>query len=165
MLNSFLNRVGLDQHLESLQTRIAERTASWRLGFDGFLKQRIERSKLIETEQAKPLLNGGRWLFGSSDVYRLCHLLGDQFDAGIMDMLLVHHQTFTLTHNFMLKPPDDCFILQIAPNQPLRSSPLLSKPEDLEFDYQLGLEAGRRYVEQFSTLVSKPAVIHKSAYS
>ncbi|GLT15802.1 patatin-like phospholipase family protein [Vibrio algivorus] len=165
VLNSFLNRVGLDQHLESLQTRIAERTASWRLDFDSFLKQRIERSKLIETEQAKPLLNGGRWLFGSSDVYRLCHLLGDQFDAGIMDMMLVHHQTFTLTHNFMLKPPDDCFILQIAPDQPLRSSPLLSKPEDLEFDYQLGLQAGRRYIEQFSTLVSKPAVIHKSAYS
>ncbi|MFH0264929.1 patatin-like phospholipase family protein [Vibrio rumoiensis] len=164
LLNSFLNRVGLDQHIGSIQARLAEKTANWRLDFDNFLKQRIERSQQIETEQAKPLLNGGRWLFGSSDVYRLCHLLGDQFDAGIMDMLLVHHQTFTLTHNFMLKPPDDCFILQIAPEQPLRSSPLLSKPEDLEFDYQQGLEAGRRYIQQFMSLTPPKASIHQNAY-
>ncbi|WP_086982980.1 patatin-like phospholipase family protein [Vibrio aphrogenes] len=163
-LNAFLNRVGLEQPLGAIQSRIAERTASWRLDFDNFLKQRIARSKLIDTEQKKPVLNGGRWLFGSGDVYRLCHLLGDQFDAGVMDMLLVHHQTFTLTHNFMIKPPDDCFILQIAPEEPLRSSPLLSKPEDLEFDYQLGLQAGKRFIEQYTALTCRPPVVHDNAY-
>lgn len=164
-LNAFLNRVGLEHHLESIQTRLAARAAGWRLDFDNFLKQRIERSKLVEKDLVKPTLNGGRWLFGSSDVYRLCHLLGDQFDAGVMDMLLVHHQTFTLTHNFMMNPPDDCFILQIAPELPLKSSPLMSKAEDLEFDYQQGLQAGQRFIEQYSALVSKPDVIHQSAYS
>ncbi|WP_105902362.1 patatin-like phospholipase family protein [Vibrio gangliei] len=163
-LNAFLNKVGIEHHIESIQTRIAARAATWRLDFDNFLKQRIERSKQVEKELVKPTLNGGRWLFGSSDVYRLCHLLGDQFDAGIMDMLLVHHQTFTLTHNFMMNPPDDCYILQIAPEAPLRSSPLLSKAEDLEFDYLQGIQAGKRYMEQYLALNRKPNAIHDDAY-
>ncbi|MFV0575158.1 MAG: patatin family protein [Vibrio sp.] len=163
-INTFLSNVGLDQRIESFQTRLAETAAGWRMNIDGFLKQRIAQSKLIEKPITKPLLNGGRWLFGSGDVYRLCHLLGDQFDAGLMDMIMVHHQTFALTHNFMLKPPDDCFVLQIAPKEPLRSSPLLSKAEDLEFDYQLGLEAGRNYMQQFCALTSKPDVLNFDAY-
>lgn len=163
--SSFLSRVGLDQHFEALQNNIANRTAGWKMDLNSFLQNRIAKSQLIETDKLKPLLNGGRWLFGSGDVYRLCHLLGDQFDAGIMDMLMVHYQTFTLTHNFMLKPPDDCFILQIAPEEPLRSSPLLSKAEDLEFDYQMGIQAGRNFITQFSSLSSKPDIIHQSAYT
>ncbi|OEF26921.1 patatin-like phospholipase family protein [Vibrio rumoiensis] len=162
---SFLSKVGLDQHFEAIQNSIANRTAGWRVDLNGFLQERIAKSQSIETDKLKPLLNGGRWLFGSGDVYRLCHLLGDQFDAGIMDMLMIHHQTFTLTHNFMLKPPDDCFILQIAPEEPLRSSPLLSKAEDLEFDYQMGIQAGRNFIAQFSSLSSNPDVIHQGAYT
>ncbi|MBD1575460.1 MULTISPECIES: patatin-like phospholipase family protein [Vibrio] len=161
---SFLNRVGLNNHFEAIQTRIVNRTAGWRKDFSGFLQQRIAKSLEIVTDKPKPLLNGGRWLFGGSDVYRLCHLMGDQFDSGLMDMLMVHHQTYSMTHNFMLNPPDDCYVLQIAPEQPLRSSSLLSKLDDLEFDYQLGIEAGKKYVELLLSLESKPDLIHSSAY-
>lgn len=163
--NSFLNKVGLDQHFEAIQNTIANKAVGWREELSNYVQNQFTKSLSSKKDVVKPLLNGGRWLFGSGDVYRLCHLLGDQFDAGLMDLMLVHHQTFTLTHNFMLNPPDDCFVVQIAPEEPLRSSPLLSKPEDLEFDYQLGLQAGRNYIAQFSSLSSHPNHINDAAYT
>ncbi|MGO2508224.1 MAG: patatin-like phospholipase family protein [Vibrio hibernica] len=161
---TFLNRVGLNHHFEALQDRIVKRTAGWRQDLSSFVQQRIEKSLQVITDKHKPLLNGGRWLFGGSDVYRLCHLMGDQFDAGLMDMLLVHHQTYSMTHNFMINPPDDCYVLQIAPEQPLKASSLLSKLDDLEHDYQMGIQAGIKYVELLSSLKNKPEMIHPSAY-
>ncbi len=64
-------------------------------------------------------------------------------------MLMVHYQTYSLTQDFLNRPPDDCFVLQIKPSQPLRSSSLLSNLDDLRFDYQLGIEAGNRFIDAY----------------
>ena len=38
------------------------------------------------------------------------------------------------------------FIVQIAPSGPLKSTSLLSNKEDLLHDYELGVEAGNRFI-------------------
>ncbi len=129
----------LREPIDSLQGQMRQKLDQWKSDWNGFFQQQISRSK--EQKHANKhleLINGGRWLFGADDIYRLSHLLGDKFDSGITDMLMVHYQTYSLTQDFLNRPPDDCFVLQIKPSQPLRSSSLLSDLDDLRFDYQLG---------------------------
>lgn len=110
----------------------------------------MSESKNKKKEQIHlQLLNGGRWLFGADDIYRLSHLIGDKFDSGLADMLMVHYQTYSLTQDFLHKPPDDVFVLQIAPSEPLKSSSLLSNKDDLLYDYALGVKAGYEFIKQF----------------
>lgn len=42
-------------------------------------------------------------------------------------------------------------MVQIAPSQPLKSSSLMSDKEDLLYDYDLGLEAGYRFIETYTS--------------
>lgn len=81
----------------------------------------------------------------ADDIYRLSHLLGSKFDAGLADLLMVHYQTYTLTSEFLGAHHDDTFIAQIMPSEPLHSNSLLSSPEALQYDYELGLKAGYRF--------------------
>ena len=81
----------------------------------------------------------------------LIDLIGDKFDSGLADMLMVHYQTYSLTQDFLNSPPDDAFVVQIAPSKPLKSRSLMSDKEDLLHDYELGLEAGYRFVETYTT--------------
>lgn len=134
----------VQQHWEQTLNR-------WKGEWSEFWQEQIDKSKQKKMSfKHLDLLNGGRWLFGGDDVYRLSHLLGDKFDSGLADYLMVHYQTYALTQQFLLNPPDDCFIVQICPAQPLKSSALLSKKEELLHDYQLGLDAGYHFIEQFS---------------
>ena len=115
-----------------------------------FSEQLVRVTQESEVKDQRDALSGGRWLFGADDVYRLSHLLGDKFDSGLADMLAVHYQTYSLTQSFLQSPPDDCFIIQIKPSRLLRSSSLLSHKDELLSDYELGLEAGQRFVDSFS---------------
>ncbi|WP_243694157.1 patatin-like phospholipase family protein [Vibrio viridaestus] len=108
---------------------------------------RYKNDKADRKEQAKDLLNGGRWLFGTDYIYRIAYLLGTQFDSTLKDMLLRHYQSYAETMKFLAQPPDDCFIVEIAPAQPLRSNSLMTKKEVLLEDYQIGLDAGYHFVE------------------
>ncbi len=127
-----------------LQQQWQSRVEQWKLDWLSFFQSKFEGSQLKDQLQN---LNGGRWLFGSGDLYRLNQLVGDKFDSSIADMLMVHYQTYSLTQQFLDSPPDDTFIIQIAPSQELKSSSLMSKPEELLHDYQLGVEAGNRFID------------------
>lgn len=129
----------------------AHQIEKWKSSWTDFLDEKIGQANADRQDQQAhlPLLNGGRWLFGAQDIYRLSHVFGDNFDSGLADMLLIHYQTYSLTQNFLNTPPDDCFIVQIKPEQALRSSALMSTKEDLIHDYQLGLDAGYRFIQDF----------------
>lgn len=133
--------------LNLVQDHWQQKLTQWKGEWNDFFNDRIQRSK--QQKQMLASLNGGRWLFGADDIYRLSHLLGDGFDSSLMDMLMVHYQTYSLTRDFLHTPPDDCFIVQIKPSQPLLSSSLMSNREELLHDYQLGLDAGFRCVATF----------------
>ncbi|ANU36867.1 DUF6363 domain-containing protein [Vibrio scophthalmi] len=136
--------------LNVAQEHWQQKLTQWKLDWNQFLNERISRSQLQKLKDHHLVsLNGGRWLFGADDIYRLSHLLGDNFDSGLADMLMVHYQTYSLTQDFLNQPPDDCFIVQIKPAQPLLSSSLMSSEEELRHDYQLGLDAGFRCVAAF----------------
>ncbi|WP_162046010.1 patatin-like phospholipase family protein [Vibrio taketomensis] len=133
-----------------VQEHWQQKLNQWKADWNDFFNDRIQRSR-EQKKQAQLLasLNGGRWLFGADDIYRVSHMLGENFDSSLMDMLMVHYQTYSLTREFLHTPPDDCFIVQVKPAQPLLSSSLMSSREDLLHDYQLGLDAGFRCVETF----------------
>lgn len=140
-----------------IQGHWQDKLSRWKQDWTSFFNEQVERSRLEKSEHTHlELLNGGRWLFGADDIYRLSHLLGDKFDSGLADMLMVHYQTYSLTQDFLHSPPDDCFIVQIKPDQPLKSTSLMSEREDLLHDYQVGLDAGFRFVESFSRCIAKP---------
>ncbi|HHF2851060.1 TPA: patatin family protein [Vibrio diabolicus] len=139
------------ESINSVQQSWQQKVNRWKLDWASFFQQKINaahQSKLA----GKMLLNGGRWLFGADNLYRLSHLIGENFDSGLADMLMIHYQTFELTQAFISAPPDDTFILQIAPKEGLRSSSLLSDQESLEHDYQLGLQAGFNLVQLYDQL-------------
>ncbi|MFA0412587.1 patatin-like phospholipase family protein [Vibrio renipiscarius] len=136
--------------LNVAQEHWQQKLSQWKLDWNEFLNERISRSQLQKLKDHHLVsLNGGRWLFGADDIYRLSHLLGDNFDSGLADMLMVHYQTYSLTQEFLTNPPDDCFIVEIKPDQPLLSSSLMSDEEELRHDYQRGLDAGFRCVAAF----------------
>jgi len=145
--------------LNSIQTQWQSRLENWKQDWKSFLQQQIARSKILKSENLHlQTLNGGRWLFGADDIYRVSHLLGEKFDAGLADMLMVHYQTYSLTREFLNAPPDDAFIIQIVPEKPLKSSSLMSTKEDLLHDYELGLRAGNRFIDVFMQADSIRAV-------
>ena len=140
------------ESFDSVQDHWQQKVEQWKTDWTSFFQQQILRSKEQKRDRGHlDLLNGGRWLFGADDIYRLSHLIGDKFDSGLADMLMVHYQTYSLTQNFLNSPPDDAFVVQIAPSKPLKSSSLMSDKEDLLYDYDLGLEAGYRFVETYTS--------------
>ncbi|MGF1755252.1 DUF6363 domain-containing protein [Vibrio makurazakiensis] len=144
------------ESFNSVQEQWQQRLDQWKFDWSSFFQQQIDRSKEHKRDrQHLDLLNGGRWLFGADDIYRLSHLVGDKFDSGLADMLMVHFQTYSLTQDFLNTPPDDTFIIQIAPSEPLRSSSLMSSQEELLHDYNQGLEAGYQFIKTYLK-VKKP---------
>ncbi|MFC5077199.1 Patatin-like phospholipase [Vibrio thalassae] len=145
------------ESLNGLQMQWQEKILNWSKDWTGFFDKQIVKAQESKHAQHLNLMNGGRWLFGAPDIYRLSHLFGEKFDSGWADMLMVHYQTYALTQEFLKKPPDDCFVLQIAPEIALKTSSLMSEPDDILHDYQLGLDAGFRFVERYN-LVNRTQV-------
>lgn len=140
------------ESFDSVQGHWQQKVEQWKTDWSSFFQQQILSSKEQKRDRSHlDLLNGGRWLFGADDIYRLSHLIGDKFDSGLADMLMVHYQTYSLTQDFLNSPPDDAFVVQIAPSKPLKSSSLMSNKEDLLHDYDMGLEAGYRFVETYTS--------------
>ncbi|MCK6262083.1 DUF6363 domain-containing protein [Vibrio sp. ZSDE26] len=136
------------ESLNSIQEQWQEKVGRWKLDWNVFFQQQVEKSKQQKLDHRHlESINGGRWLFGADDIYRLSHLIGDKFDSGLTDMLMAHYQTYSLTQDFLHHPPDDCFIVQIKPDSPLKSNSLMSNKDDLLHDYQLGLDAGYQFVD------------------
>ncbi|MGL4828495.1 MAG: patatin-like phospholipase family protein [Vibrio sp.] len=148
--------VSEDQHwlkepLNHLQQQWQHKWMGWRLEWREFFQQQKLRAREQKKDQKHlDALNGGRWLFGAEDIYRLSHLLGSKFDSGLADLLMVHYQTYALTCDFLEAHHDDTFIAQIMPSEPLRANSLLSSSEDLLHDYEIGLKAGYRFLKAYS---------------
>jgi len=143
--------IWLQDSVNVLQRQWDRRVSRWKDDWAGFLKEQFDKSTPHKDfPNLANSLNGGRWLFGAGDVYRLSHILGERFDSGLADMLMVHYQTYSLTQDFIHNTPEDCFIVQIAPEAPLKSGPLLSSKDDLLSDYLVGLRAGQRFIESYA---------------
>nr|WP_232733464.1 patatin-like phospholipase family protein [Vibrio sp. HA2012] len=145
--------------ISAIQHHWEQTIGNWRTDWNQFWEaqtmrinnREVYKGRKGHSEEYLNTINGGRWLFGAGDVYRLSHLLGDKFDSGLADLLMMHYQTYALTEEFMARPPDDCFMVIICPSEPLRSNALMSRKEELQFDYELGLEAGYRFIREYMT--------------
>lgn len=153
-LPEYLSKINQSDKLESIKAFHSDLTSQFeqlKSSMHQFAQEKFVQllSQHVD-KKGEHIINGGRWLFGGDDIYRLAALTGGRFDSRLVDMLLVHYQTYELTERFLTIPPDDCCIIQIAPQKPLQSLPLLSKQEALEMDYQAGVEAGYQFIRQYS---------------
>lgn len=105
--------------------------------------------------------NGGRWLFGGDSIYRLHALTGQKLNADMLEMLTKHFHSYQEAVDFMSHPPMRAELVQIAPELPLSSSALLSKPFQLEHDYQDGLEAGRRFLDTYGEVLNDVSTVSR----
>ncbi|MEI8611519.1 DUF6363 domain-containing protein [Enterovibrio sp. Hal110] len=103
--------------------------------------------------------NGERWLFGGDVIYRLHELSGHKINADMLEMLTKHYHTYQDSIDFLANPPMRTELLQIAPKTPLISSALLSKPHQLEHDYQDGVRAGRQFLWKYSDMLKNASTI------
>ncbi|WP_236719571.1 MULTISPECIES: patatin-like phospholipase family protein [Salinivibrio] len=106
-------------------------------------------SRVKDSMREKAMQNGGRWLFGGDTIYRLQSLSGKPLSTDMLKMFTTHYQSYQSELQFLANPPARAQVLQIAPNEPLQSSALLSKSEALEADYQLGLTLGNQFLDQY----------------
>ncbi|MDF2154229.1 patatin-like phospholipase family protein [Vibrio sp. CAU 1672] len=141
------------ESLNSVQDSWHSKISQWKEDWTQFVQQKISSAGQSK-QPGRKLLNGGRWLFGAENLYRLSHIIGENFDSGLADMLMIHYQTYELTQAFLAAPPDDAYVLQVAPKEELQSSSLLSTPEQLEHDYEQGLQAGYNLVDLYDGLKS-----------
>jgi predicted patatin/cPLA2 family phospholipase len=132
--------------LDASQSKWQQKLVQWRQNWSEYLHQKAYLSSQGD------VLNGGRWLFGADNLYRMSDLIGNRLDTALVDMLMVHYQTYALTLEFLKQPPDDTFIVQIAPSKPLKSNTLLSRKSDLLDDYERGLEAGYRFIQSWESV-------------
>ncbi|CAH0526522.1 patatin-like phospholipase family protein [Vibrio hippocampi] len=150
--NDGTSETWLSDSFSTLQNQWQQKMSEWSKDWGDFFEAQLSKANQHSHAQHLNLINGGRWLFGASDIYRLSHMFGEKFDSGIADMLMVHYQTYDLTQAFLNQPPDDSFVLQIAPSETLKSSSLLSNVDDILHDYQLGLDAGYRFIDSYQAL-------------
>ncbi|STQ75153.1 patatin-like phospholipase family protein [Grimontia hollisae] len=161
-LPEYLARLNLDDRLEKLAD------------FHHQLSQRLEeiRHRYYREKKVEPLWhklrdivplqkqkNGGRWLFGGDSIYRLQALSGQKLSADMLEMLTRHFQTYQEAVAFMSHPPIRTELIQLAPKQPLLSNALLSKPSQLEHDYQKGLDVGRQFVDEYAVMLSDVSTV------
>ncbi|MDD1793073.1 DUF6363 domain-containing protein [Enterovibrio sp. ZSDZ42] len=155
-LPEYLARLNMDDRFE----RLSE--------FHQQLSQRLEEVKQRYKENTpEPLWekikemmpktthrNGGRWLYGGDTIYRLHAMSGQKLSSDVLEMMTKHFHSYQDAIQFMSHPPHRAELIQISPSEPLLSSPLLSKPYQLEHDYQDGLVAGRRFIDEYAAVLN-----------
>ena len=60
----------------AFQNQVQNRLGQWKQDWNRFSNNRLSVPKLKAEQKHLQTLNGGRWLFGADDIYRLSHLEG-----------------------------------------------------------------------------------------
>lgn len=102
---------------------------------------------------------GGRWRSDGHPIYRLQLLSGYNFNLDMIDMLTKHHHNYQNAMDFMLHPPARIKLLQISPSEFLSSNALLSKPQDLERDYQNGVKVGNLFLSRYAEMLNEISTV------
>ncbi|WP_244323535.1 patatin-like phospholipase family protein [Salinivibrio costicola] len=121
-------------------------------------------SRVRDGMREKAMQNGGRWLFGGDTIYRLQSLSGKPLSSEMLKMLTTHYQSYQNELQFLAEPPPRVQVLQIAPSAPLQSSALLSKHEQLDADYQLGLSLGNQFMAQYGDALNTISTVKSEAF-
>ena len=76
-----------------------------------------------------------------------------------LDFFIHHEYAYRDALRFIDSPPDDVEIIQIFPQQNLKSKLIGSKKLALQFDYLQGKQAGNDFITQHSATLLKPSTI------
>ncbi len=71
------------------------------------------------------------------------------------DILACYYQNNREINAFMLSPPKDLCVIQIAPEQSLQCRALLSQRADMDLDYMEGFTVGQYFIHGFQSILSE----------
>lgn len=158
-ISRFKLEAKFDQFSE-FQRQLLKRLQEFRLRYGPDVEPFIERCKQMFPEHLH--LNGGRWFLGGEFIYRLQSLSENKLTADMVDMLSKHYYTYQNSIEFLNQPPSRIELIQISPSDALLSNSLLSKPQDLEHDYQAGVNAGKIFLSQYADLFNEISTVPSS---
>ncbi|MFD2176806.1 patatin-like phospholipase family protein [Veronia pacifica] len=149
---SYLERINLDERLEKLDALQKELAQRFRQVTDRYTESTDDDDDSVWPKIRSAIVSS---LLGNKDkkplseretIYRLHALSGRKLNADTIAMLVKHYQSYQDAVTFMVKPPKRVEIIEISPENALESSAMMSKPFQLEHDYQDGLKAGMTFL-------------------
>jgi predicted patatin/cPLA2 family phospholipase len=79
-----------------------------------------------------------------------------------MDMLVQHYMNHNAARQFIHTPPEGVNMFEIAPSVALKSKGLMSSKSDILHDYEVGLLAGKEFLERFKQMQPSAECITKA---
>ncbi|OEE57779.1 alpha/beta hydrolase [Enterovibrio norvegicus FF-33] len=160
-LPEYLTRLSMDDRFERLSEfhqQLSLRLEEVKLRYKEHSHEPLW-AKLKEMMPKSAHKNGGRWLYGGDAIYRLHAMSGQKVNSDMLEMMTKHFHSYQDAIHFMSNPPHRAELIQICPSTPLASSALLSKPFQLEHDYQDGLVAGRRFIDEYALTLNDVSTV------
>ncbi|RXJ74104.1 alpha/beta hydrolase [Veronia nyctiphanis] len=148
---NYLERINLDERLEKFDALQKELAQRFRSVTDKYVDDNADSVwPKIRTAIVNSLLGNKdkKTLSERETIYRLHALGGRKLNADTIAMLVKHYQTYQDAVTFIARPPRRVEIIEIAPEVALESSAMLSKPFQLEHDYQDGMKAGVNFLSE-----------------
>ncbi|WP_299015372.1 patatin family protein [uncultured Photobacterium sp.] len=162
VLPEYIERLSLNQSLDkvkAIHSELIQRFEQWK-----FIRNEKEpEPKVDELAKSIEQSKNSNWrLLSADNIERFLSITGKGKSAEILEMLNRYYRTYDEMNSFLLNPPDDFKVIQIAPERGLKSRALLSDKDDLEIDYREGKVVGRHFVEHFSEILNEMTALKKS---
>ncbi|WP_120510726.1 patatin-like phospholipase family protein [Photobacterium salinisoli] len=163
-LPEYIERFSLNESLDRVKAvshELTDRFDSWkRLWLDKEKQGMIAADEMNkELEEEKKAVNGYRkWLSGLN-VERFLSLTGKRSE--VFEMLNRYYQTYKDVNDFLIHPPEELKVIQIAPQKALHSKALLSSQQDLNLDYVQGKEIGREFLAYFADMLNNKTTVRQ----
>ena len=139
----------INRLIKNIHQELSQRFEQWRQQY-----WEDEDSNEDNTVIKSKILTRKSW-FAQINIERLLQLTGQGTNSEILEMLVRYYRTYQDVNDFLENPPQGLQVIQIAPENTLNSSALLSSYEDLELDYQQGKQIGEQFVISFSQLLNQ----------
>ena len=148
----YIEKLSLNESVDKIKNihqELSQRFDQWRQHY-----WEDEDSNEDNTVIKSKILTRKSW-FSQINIERLLQLTGQGTNSEILEMLVRYYRTYQDVNDFLENPPQGLQVIQIAPENTLNSSALLSSYEDLELDYQQGKQIGEQFVISFSQLLNQ----------
>ncbi|MEC6906949.1 patatin family protein [Photobacterium piscicola] len=152
----YIDKLSLHESVDKIKNihqELSQRFEQWRQQY--WEDKAVDDENTITKTAAVPKKS---W-FSPLNVERLLALTGQGTSSEILEMLARYHHTYRDVNDFLVNPPQGLQVIQIAPEDTLNSSALLSSYEDLELDYQQGKQIGEQFVTTFAQLLNQKTTL------
>ena len=168
VLPEYIERLSLNPSLDkmkAIRSDLSLRFEQWKTLWSEKMADKFEASAPsdnveVAVQNERHRLNNWR-LMSVNNIERFLSITGKGKSSEVIEMLNRYYQSYNDVNHFLLNPPDELKVIQIAPERSLKSRALLSDKDDLEVDYREGKLIGRYFVEHFADIFNKTTALQK----